>query len=53
VKHDVTSERDWSGLIEKTLSEFGKLDIPVNNAGVLFAKPIEDTSLEEWRRLNY
>jgi len=51
VKHDVTSESDWSGLIKKTLSEFGKLDVLVNNAGVLFAKPIEDTSLEEWRWL--
>src|SRR4030043_274771 len=48
VKHDVTSEKDWSELIKKTLAEFGKLDILVNNAGVLFAKPIEETSLEEW-----
>src|SRR4030043_685883 len=48
VKHDVTSEKDWSELIKKTLAEFGKLDVLVNNAGVLFAKPIEDTSLEEW-----
>jgi NAD(P)-dependent dehydrogenase (short-subunit alcohol dehydrogenase family) len=51
VKHDVTSEQDWSELIKKTLAEFGKLDILVNNAGVLFAKPIEETSLEEWRWL--
>jgi len=51
VKHDVTTESDWSEVIEKTLAEFGKLDILVNNAGVLFAKPIEETSLEEWRWL--
>jgi len=51
VKHDVTSEKDWSEVIEKTLAEFGKLDILVNNAGVLFAKPIEDTPLEQWRWL--
>jgi NAD(P)-dependent dehydrogenase (short-subunit alcohol dehydrogenase family) len=51
VKLDVTSEKDWSEAIKKTLSEFGKLDILVNNAGALFAKPIEDTSLEEWRQL--
>jgi 3(or 17)beta-hydroxysteroid dehydrogenase len=51
VKHDVTSEHDWSEVIEKTLAEFGKLDILVNNAGVIFAKKIEDTSLEEWRWL--
>jgi len=51
VKHDVTSERDWSEVIKKTLAEFGKLDILVNGAGVLFLKKIEDTSLEEWRWL--
>jgi 3(or 17)beta-hydroxysteroid dehydrogenase len=51
VKHDVTSEGDWSGLMEKTLAEFGKLDILVNNAGVIFAKKIEDMPLEEWRWL--
>lgn len=51
VKHDVTTESDWSEVIEKTLAEFGKLDILVNNAGVLFLEKIEDTSLEEWRWL--
>lgn len=51
VKHDVTSETDWSEVIEKTLAEFGKLDILVNNAGILFVRKIEETSLEEWRRL--
>ena len=51
LKHDVTSGQDWSEVMRKTLAEFGKLDILVNNAGVLFARKIEDTSLEEWRRL--
>jgi 3(or 17)beta-hydroxysteroid dehydrogenase len=49
VRHDVTSERDWVEVTEKTLAEFGKLDILVNDAGVLIMKSIEDTSLEEWR----
>ena len=51
VKHDVSSEGDWSEVIEKTLAEFGKLDILVNNAGVMLIKEIKDMSLEEWRRL--
>ncbi|MFC1861099.1 glucose 1-dehydrogenase [Chloroflexota bacterium] len=51
IKHDVTSESDWSEVIEKTLAEYGKLDIMVNNAGVLMRNKIEDTSLEEWRWL--
>jgi 3(or 17)beta-hydroxysteroid dehydrogenase len=51
VRHDVTSEMDWDRVIQKTLSQFGRLDVLVNNAGVIFYKKIEDTSLEEWRRL--
>jgi len=51
VKLDVTSEQDWSELIKKTVSEFGKVDVLVNCAGALFAKPIEETSLEDWRGL--
>lgn len=50
-KHDVSSEDDWSKVIEKTLAEFGKLDILVNNAGVMLIREIKDMSLEEWRQL--
>ncbi len=51
IQHDVTSESDWDRVIKKTLDEFGRLDVLVNNAGVIFYKKIEDTSLAEWRRL--
>jgi 3(or 17)beta-hydroxysteroid dehydrogenase len=51
VKLDVTSEKDWGELIKKTLAEFGKLDVLVNCAGALFAKPIEEAALEDWRGL--
>jgi 3(or 17)beta-hydroxysteroid dehydrogenase len=49
IKHDVTSETDWSIVLRKTLEEFGKLDVLVNNAGVILYKKIEDISLSEWR----
>ncbi len=48
LKHDVTSEQDWSEVIEKAVSRFGKLDVLVNNAGVFSRKPIEEITLEEW-----
>jgi NAD(P)-dependent dehydrogenase (short-subunit alcohol dehydrogenase family) len=51
VKHDVRSEPEWKNVINRTLDEFGKLDVLVNNAGVIFYKKIEETSLDEWRRL--
>ena len=51
VKHDVSSEQDWRNVIEKTLSEFGKLDVLVNNAGIIMFKSIDDTSLDDWRQV--
>jgi 3(or 17)beta-hydroxysteroid dehydrogenase len=51
VKHDVTSEHEWNNIIEKAVGTYGKLDVLVNNAGISPYKSIEDTSLEEWRRV--
>jgi 3(or 17)beta-hydroxysteroid dehydrogenase len=51
IPHDVASETDWGRVIQSTLDAFGTLDVLVNNAGVIFYKKIEDTSLFEWRRL--
>ena len=49
IKHDVSNEENWKAVIEKTLSEFSKLDVLVNNAGVILFKNIKETTLEEWR----
>jgi 3(or 17)beta-hydroxysteroid dehydrogenase len=51
IKHDVTSESEWSTVIGRTFEEFGRLDVLVNNAGVIIYKKIIDTSLAEWKRL--
>lgn len=50
VKLDVSNELDWENAIEKTLSEFRKLDVLINNAGIQYVKEVEETPLDDWRR---
>jgi 3(or 17)beta-hydroxysteroid dehydrogenase len=51
VRQNVVEESAWAALIETILSAHGRLDVVVNNAGVPCLKPIVDTTLDEWRRV--
>jgi 3(or 17)beta-hydroxysteroid dehydrogenase len=51
LRHDVSKDAEWERVMKETVSRFEKLDVLVNNAGVMIWKKIEDTSLEEWRWL--
>lgn len=48
---DVRDEAHAAEAVAKTVEAFGGLTILVNNAGVIGAGPIEETSTEEWDRL--
>lgn len=52
IKHDVTSESDWTNALAQTEKSFGGLHVLVNNAGIGLTKDLEDVSLEEWRRVH-
>jgi len=45
---DVTQESEWQRAVETAVTQFGKLDVLVNNAGIVRRTSIEDTSAEEW-----
>ena len=51
VKHDISSEDGWKEVIAKTEEKYGGVDILVNNAAILIAGTVEDTTLEDWRRI--
>jgi len=51
VRLDVTREDDWRVAVALAESRYGKLDVLVNNAGILIRKNIEETSEEEWDRI--
>jgi NAD(P)-dependent dehydrogenase (short-subunit alcohol dehydrogenase family) len=50
VKVDISSVPDISRLFEKTLTEFGGVDILINNAGIGIAKPLVDYTEADWDR---
>ncbi|WP_406946276.1 SDR family oxidoreductase [Halobacillus sp. SY10] len=47
---DVSDENEIDQVVEGTKKAYGKVDILVNNAGIGDFKPIEEVTVEEWRR---
>mgnify|MGYP000049156079 CR=1 FL=1 len=48
---DVTRTEDWQAAVAHTVTEFGGLDVLVNNAGILNIGTVEDFELSEWHRI--
>jgi NADP-dependent 3-hydroxy acid dehydrogenase YdfG len=48
---DVTKEADVDALIASAISSFGKIDVLVNNAGLMAIAPLSVAKTEEWNRM--
>jgi NAD(P)-dependent dehydrogenase (short-subunit alcohol dehydrogenase family) len=48
---DVTHEADWRAAVATAVQTYGRLNVLVNNAGILFRAKIEDTSEADWDRI--
>lgn len=48
---DVTSEAGWTETVAWTIKRHGRLDVLVNNAGIWFGKGLDETTLEEYKRV--
>ena len=48
-KQDVRDEDGWASLIKQVMADHGRLDVLVNNAGVVEAGTIETQSAEDYR----
>ncbi|KAH8307754.1 hypothetical protein KR044_012678, partial [Drosophila immigrans] len=51
MKADMTKEGDVEQIVSATIKHFGKLDVLVNNAGIIELGSIENTSLEQYDRI--
>lgn len=48
IKTDVRKEEDVKNLIEQTITQFGRIDVLINNAGKSDFKPLFELSLSGW-----
>ena len=48
---DVTSEDQWADAVAATTDAFGRVDVLVNNAGIAESAPLEEMTLDSYRRV--
>ena len=48
---DVRKPDSCHALIEKTVAQFGRIDILINNAGVSYRRPPQDYTLDQWNEI--
>jgi 3alpha(or 20beta)-hydroxysteroid dehydrogenase len=51
VEHDVSSEGDWASVVSGVVDRHGRLDVLVNNAGILHGGRLVNTRTEDWDRV--
>ncbi|NDP28854.1 MAG: SDR family oxidoreductase [Flavobacterium sp.] len=48
---DISQDSSVKDAVEDTIKRWGRLDVVVNNAGLMSFKPIEEQTLEDWQKI--
>ena len=48
---DVTSEADWAKVVGAIVEKSGRLDVLVNNAGIIAYEQLHELSMENWQKM--
>lgn len=50
IQADLSSEIQIENMVKLAIKEFGKIDVLVNNAGIVIDKEFEDRTVEDWKK---
>lgn len=50
IQADLSNETEINNMVDVAIKEFGKIDVLVNNAGIVIDKEFEDKTVEDWKQ---